>query len=1038
MDGEVQCSCPAEALLHQFYAWEKRGRGWQLYESHVRPEPAFEVFAGHFIPRHQSSDNGRRPTLLSRATQSLLGIFGASTPPAPEVVRVPPRQHLPREAPEQDWVQLQIQLPADAEPKIEDFEQLLVAIGGCRKPVCFELVGTGQRIHVQLAVDGEDVATVTGQLESYVPDAVITEAPKTLRNAWRDAYDDSVVVVDFGLSNEFMLPLATHREMSTDPYLAIVGALSVLQRGEAAALQILFEPVTHAWSQGAWRAITAPDGSAFFDDEPDFLKKSKEKIGKPLFAAVIRIAAASIDEDRTWQILRNLTAALHQYSDKTGNEFIPLSNDEYDDRDHLDDFLSRRSRRSGMILSSEELASLVHLPGQEVQHPKLERLSKKTKEAPSVVRGHSLLLGTNIHNGKSIPVSMSADQRVRHMHVIGASGTGKSTFLLNLILQDIKNGQGIGVIDPHGDLIDQIISHIPDSRLADVILVDPSDDQFPIGFNILSAHSDLEKSLLASDLVAVFKRFSTSWGDQMGSVLSNAVLAFLESTRGGTLADLRRFLIEPAYRMEFLTTVKDDHVLYYWRKEFPLLSGRPQAPLLTRLDTFLRPKPVRYMVSQQQNRLDFSQIMDTGKIFLAKLAQGAIGEENASLLGSLFVSKFHQLTLGRQSQAEQSRRHFWLYCDEFGGYVTASMAKLLSGARKFRLGLVLSHQELQQLHDDDVESSLISNAGTRICFRLGDSDSKTLAGGFSFIKAEDLRNLGTGEAIGRIGRSEDDFNLKTKMVAEVPTDVADQRRGEVIRRTREIYATRREVVETEIARGREESPTIPVPTKPLAVKNEIQPATEIIERSPAIENTNEVELVDVPPEPLPVQTSPAKPRKLKPQPPVVAPMGKGGKRHKYLQHMVTQCAQQRGWRATIEMPTGKGAESIDVVLERESRRIAVEISVTSTVELELGNLKKCLAAGFTEAIMLCDEAKTLNALKRDAPKAVGALPQGVRFMSPDEMFTDEQLLAESRLPEEQVVKGYKVKVHREQMGTMNSEAKRRVIAEVLARGMTRE
>ena len=207
------------------------------------------------------------------------------------------------------------------------------------------------------------------------------------------------------------------------------------------------------------------------------------------------------------------------------------------------------------------------------------------------------------------------------------------------------------LIDPHGDLIDQVLARVPESRVTDVILVDPADTEFPVGFNILSAHSELEKTLLASDLVAVFRRLSTSWGDQMTSVLSNAVLAFLESTKGGTLADLRRFLVEADFRKEFLQTVRDPEVVYYWEKEFPLLSGKPQAPLLTRLDSFLRPRLVRNMVTQPTS-LDFTSIMNEGRILLVKLAQGAIGEENAALLGSLFVSKIHQLALGRQSLAE--------------------------------------------------------------------------------------------------------------------------------------------------------------------------------------------------------------------------------------------------------------------------------------------------------------------------------------------------------------------------------------------------
>ena len=157
------------------------------------------------------------------------------------------------------------------------------------------------------------------------------------------------------------------------------------------------------------------------------------------------------------------------------------------------------------------------------------------------------------------------DQRVRHTYVIGASGTGKSTLLLSMIVQDIQNGEGVAVLDPHGDLIDKILGHVPEDRINDVILMDPSDERYPVGFNILSARSELEKNVLASDLVSIFRRLSTSWGDQMTSVLGNAILAFLESSEGGTLADLRRFLVEADFRNRYLTTVRDEEVVYYWR-----------------------------------------------------------------------------------------------------------------------------------------------------------------------------------------------------------------------------------------------------------------------------------------------------------------------------------------------------------------------------------------------------------------------------------------------------------------------------------------
>ena len=181
-----------------------------------------------------------------------------------------------------------------------------------------------------------------------------------------------------------------------------------------------------------------------------------------------------------------------------------------------------------MILNSDELTGFVHLPSSAVRSPVFQRQTTKTKAAPAIVRhANGLLLGNNEHAGETVEVRLSAEQRTRHCHIIGASGTGKSTLLFNLIRQDIENGEGVAVLDPHGDLIDRILASSRPKRINDVVLVDPSDAEYSIGFNILSAHSELEKNLLASDLVAVFQRLSTSWGDQMNSVLQNAILAFL-------------------------------------------------------------------------------------------------------------------------------------------------------------------------------------------------------------------------------------------------------------------------------------------------------------------------------------------------------------------------------------------------------------------------------------------------------------------------------------------------------------------------------
>ncbi len=1020
----------SEHLTHQFYAWEKLGRGWQVYDQPVRPEPAFTPFYGHFLPATLPIDDGRRPTVFSSMVESLGSLFTGGAKPAPTAPVTPIEEEPePRLDTDRSSITLVIHLPAAADPRMDDFEQFLVSAGQCRQPLYFELLGTATAITLSLSVDETDASEIRSLFTSYFPEAVIEERQETLISVWKQAEAAETLIVEFGLSKEFMLPLNTHQRLRTDPYVALIAVLSILRQQEIALFQILFEPVAHPWAASTLRAVSAPDGSSFFDGAKEFFAETKSKISRPLFAAVVRIAVGSGDEERTWHIARNLAGALASFSNPIGNELIPLSNDAYDDVDHLEDMLCRRSRRSGMLLNSEELASLVHLPGAEVTTAKWSRLTEKSKTAPASVRGHPLILGTNTHNGQKVEVSLCADQRVRHMHVIGASGTGKSTFLQNLILQDMESGQGVAVLDPHGDLIDQLIARIPQSRIKDVILVDPSDGEFPIGFNILSAHSDLEKTLLASDLVGVFRRFSTSWGDQMTSVLGNAVLAFLESPRGGTLSDLRRFLIEPAFRSEFLTTVQDSHVVYYWKKEFPLLTGKPQAPLLTRLDAFLRPKPVRYMVAQPANRLDFTEIMDSGKILLVKLAQGAIGEENAYLLGSLFVSKFHQLTLGRQATTENARKYFWLYCDEFGGYVTPSMARLLSGARKYRLGLILSHQELRQLHDPEVESALLANAGTRICFRLGDADAKSLADGFADFEAEDLRNLGTGEALIRVGRSDDDCNITTFRMSEVDEVIAEQQRAAIVAQTRERYATPRAQVEAELNCDQIHVET--VEPKTISAPKE----TPVIEKAATQQVKEEkIESEPAPPEP-PTPPVIRKPRNL---PPIIAPLGKGGQQHKYLQQMLSLWAQGMGFRTIIEMPTPDGKGSIDVVLEKESRKIACEISVTSTVEQELGNLRKCLAAGFTDVFMICQESKTLNGLRKAAEAALDAKAlEHVKFVSPEEVLSSADLL-QAGTQKEQTVRGYKVKVRLKSMEEAEVTDRRRAVSQVLARAMRKQ
>ena len=649
----------------------------------------------------------------------------------------------------------------------------------------------------------------------------------TLPNDW-NAWDGESFVVEFGLAHEFMLPLQTEQRL--DPFVGMIAALSELRRNEVAVFQVLFQPVQHPWPTSIWRTVTDREGKMRFANKIPLIPGTKAKLESPLFGVVIRAAAKALDFERAAEIVQDMARALSVYERAENNRLIPLSNDDYPYELHEEDLLNRQSRRSGMLLNREELLGFVHLPGDEVRSPRLRRQLTHTKAAPpSVPSTAGVFLGVNDHGGRSTEVRLTPEQRVRHTHIIGASGTGKSTLLFNLIRQDIESGQGVAVLDPHGDLIEKILGIIPPHRIDDVVLLDPSDEEFSIGFNILSAHSDFEKTLLASDLVSVFRRLCSSWGDQMGSVLNNAILAFLESNHGGTLADLRRFLLDADFRNRFLDTVQDPDILYYWKKGVPQLGGNKSiGPVLTRLETFLSPKPIRFMVSQQANKLDFADILDTGKIFLAKLPQGQIGKENAFLLGSLLVAKFQQLAMSRQRMAQAERRDFWLYLDEFHYFITPSMAEILTGARKYRVGLVLAHQELHQLQrDPEVASAVLSNAGTRIVFRVGDGDAHALEKGFSSFTAKDIQNLGIGEAIARIERSDGDFNLSVPLLAEPDAMEAARIRETVITASRAKYATPRAEVEAALFQSGAAQPTRESKTKGQPTHRTTDPGSEV-------------------------------------------------------------------------------------------------------------------------------------------------------------------------------------------------------------------
>jgi len=1007
----------SEQLTTNYYRWERQARGWQVWDHPVAIEPPFEPFYHHLTFKRTPVDDGRSSTFLSSLADRLRESF--TGPPQKEVgesiteLSPPPTPAVfDDDSPSRE---INISLTRDEKLTPEQVQQFLLTVSNCSLPLSFEIIGTSESISVQFVCRETDLSHVTSELHAYFPSLILEVKDDFLAKTVSKLEGATGAVIDFGLSEEFMRPLRSLKHFDTDPLVGIIGALESLNEGEVGILQVLFEGTHNPWTESVLRSVSDGEGGSFFADSPEMLSLAKEKTGAPLFAAVIRIVAGSSTTDGVLEVARRLAGSLSLLSEPTSNELIPLTNDDYPDGDHLDDVFLRRSHRSGMLLNCRELATIIHPLSASIQSAKLQRHLTKTRLAPRSTQGHSYLLGENIHRGKITHVSLETRQRLNHIHIVGATGTGKSTLLNNLIAQDVEAGNGLAVIDPHGDLIERVMSSIPRRRFKDVILFDPSDSENPIGINILSAKSEAEKNVAASDLISLFQRSSTTWGDQMSTVLGNAIQAFLESDRGGTLLDLRKFLLEDDFRRDFLRTVKDAEIRYFWEKQFQMLRGGTIGSLMTRLDTFLRSKTVRKIVAPQVD-LQIGEVLDRQKILLIKLAQGLIGEENSTLLGTLMVSKLHQVAMARQSKRAEDRTPFFLYIDEFQNFITPSLAGVLSGTRKYGLGLVLAHQELRQIYNQDtgVANSVISNPGTRICFRCGDFDAQKLQDGFVHFNSHDLQNLGLGEAIVRVEKSEDDFNLKILKPRMVTPETTKSRLNRLIEISHHGYRLK------EIREDQEIKEETSVP--PIEEKGVLQtPQSETRERAKPFRPR--IETDSATPE-LPVLEAPGE--------------EKTQSQHRYLQTLIKRMAEDRGFRADIELKTPDGLGKIDVGLQMNEQKIAIEISITTDQEQEYHNIEKCLSVGYKKIILCSPDRKKLERVKTYASQRLGPdAQQLVSYLEPEELFRFLNEQVSEQPPSEERVKGYRVKVNYDSLDEDDAKRKREAVTDVVLKSMRR-
>lgn len=392
-----------------------------------------------------------------------------------------------------------------------------------------------------------------------------------------------------------------------------------------------------------------------------------------------------------------------------------------------------------------------------------------TIPTPENTPAHQLtLIGDTDYRGDKIRFGVREEDKFRHMYIVGKTGTGKSTFINNMIISDMRAGNGLCLLDPHGELVDDLLEYIPSNRINDVILFDVGDAEYPIGFNLLQADNEDEKNRIASGVVSTFQKlFDNSWGPRLEYILRNVVLSVIDYPNA-TLMHILRVLTDKEFREEVISNVKDPVLLKFWNNEFNKWQDKQReeavGPITNKVGQFLSSRLVRNIFGQPRTRLSIRKAMDQGKIILVNLSKGKIGEDNANMIGSLLVTKIQIDAMGRADMAKHLRKPFYLYIDEFQNFATKSFATILSEARKYKLSLIVANQYTSQL-DEAIKDAIFGNVGTIFAFTLGYDDASVMTSQFKEIVAtNDLISLPKFTAYTRLmvdGVSSDPFSMKT-------------------------------------------------------------------------------------------------------------------------------------------------------------------------------------------------------------------------------------------------------------------------------------
>lgn len=672
-------------------------------------------------------------------------------------------KHRNREKVALEFVTLLVRVPKDNETKIDAAEQLFASLYTLKKSgffswaqaedlFSFELVALQEEISFYMNCPKRIRDLVEKQIHGAYPNADIKETDEV--NIF--SKKGKVAFNSIKLDKSTFLPIKLYKDLPTDGLSLLTSALSKMGPGEGAIVQILLQPESRRWQSKGRSYISAQKKresdpkNATYTNDPKEMEMISQKIEKPGFKVSIRIVVSAQNEHTADSHLNNIAGSFAQYS-SAYNSFkrpkIILMKQLF-----MIDFIYRYMPIFGagtFILNSEELATIFHLPNKTVETHHIRYLNAKNAPAPHNIPKTGLYLGKSNYRGEMREVFIGDDDRRRHMYIIGKTGTGKSEFLKEMILQDIEAGKGVCAIDPHGEFIEDVLELMPPERADDVIYFNPSDLSRPMGLNMMEADSEEQRHFVVGSIIGLMYKLYDPHrtgiiGPRFEHAIRNAMLTIMYK-KGSTFIELVRILTDAKYVDEMLPLVLDPVVKRYWTDQIAQTADFHKSEVLdyivSKFGRFVTNKTMRNIIGQPESSFNIRQAMDEQKVILCNLSKGILGEEDAKFLGLILVPKVLTAAMSRQDMAMEDRKDFFLYVDEFQNYATEDFAVILSEARKYRLNLIVANQFVGQI-DEDVKNAVFGNVGTMISFRVGVPDANFLQHEYAPVFNEgDLTNI---------------------------------------------------------------------------------------------------------------------------------------------------------------------------------------------------------------------------------------------------------------------------------------------------------